>query len=112
MRASVIVVGLVIGSGMPRAQAPAEPWKGTVTLSGTIVDEAGKPLAGVTVQLVFATTKTGPQVTTNARGEWKVEHLAEGLWLVQVSKKGFDPQQLPVGVFAKAKDSPISRITT
>jgi len=56
---------------------------GKYTAYGTIRDELGNKLAGVTVQVA------GQTVITNAAGYWEVSQLQEGKYTITVSKDGY-----------------------
>lgn len=95
----IAVVGLLVCAGA----AFAQDWQGKNKMGGKVVDEAGKPIAGVTVKLSFLQSKTGPEATSDAKGQWKVENIAEGMWVVEFYHDGFDPRQIPVQVGGKTK---------
>lgn len=82
----------------------AEPSATTGTVTGTITSPDGKPAAGVTVRLVKpAAAKptaaeekggkkkkaapTGPQATTDSKGEFKFEHIEAGTYTLMANLK-------------------------
>lgn len=59
-----------------------------LTVAGTVRDEAGQPLAGVTVKL--ATRAQGVKIgSTNARGQWAFRDLGTGIHQVSFEKEGY-----------------------
>ncbi len=93
------VIGLLVCAGA----AFAQDWQGKNKMGGKVVDEAGKPIEGATVKLSFLQTKSGPEAVTDKKGQWKAENIAEGMWVVEYYKDGFDPRQIPVQVGGKTK---------
>jgi Tfp pilus assembly protein PilF len=89
---------LVVGA------ASAQDWRGTATMSGKVTDQAGKPVEGGLVRLIFVESKAGTEVTTTNKGQWEVKGIANGNWVVQITKDGFDPTEFPVEVGGKIKN--------
>jgi tetratricopeptide (TPR) repeat protein len=84
--------------------ASAQVWRGEAMMGGKVTDKAGKGIAGVKVTLTFVDAKLGTETTTNNRGQWRVEGIADGRWLLEFSKDGFDPMQVPVEVGGQVKN--------
>ena len=60
-------------------------------MTGTVVDQLGGPIAQATIALV----RDGQRVagtTSDARGEFTFDGLAEGRYQVDVSAAGFEPR--------------------
>ena len=96
LRFAIIASFISAGVSMAQTQAPApgaaSGWKGKSRMGGTVVDEAGTLIPGVTVKFVFLPTNDGPpEVVTNAKGEWKAENIADGMWSLEFWKDGLDP---------------------
>jgi iron complex outermembrane recepter protein len=86
---SVFVLGiaaLFCGAG-PAQLLHAQPAAGTVT--GTIVDQAGKALPNATVQVKSDSSETSRTVTTDAEGKFSVPDLAAGNYSIIVAAPGF-----------------------
>jgi tetratricopeptide (TPR) repeat protein len=80
------------------APAVGQDWKGTSRISGTVVDEAGKPVAGASVMLRVASSNAGPDLKTNNRGEFSALGLAGGAWNLDVSAPGYVTGKVSVTV--------------
>jgi len=102
------LVFALLWAGLAAAQAqPAQPagdWHGAAKMSGKVVDMAGKPVEGVSVKLTLPAVKGGTEAVTDRKGEWKVEQIADGDWLAEFRKDGFDPRQVAVQVGGKMKE--------
>lgn len=94
------IISLMLASG----SAWAQDWQGKSKMSGKVVDEAGKGIEGATVKLLHVAAKAGPEVTTDKKGAWKVEKLAEGQWIVEFRHASFDPRQVAVEIGPKMKE--------
>lgn len=95
---------LLVCSLLAAGVAWAQDWRGKATMGGKVTDQAGKPVEGAKVTLTLGEAKVGTEATTNSKGEWKVEGVANGNWMLEFSKDGFDPRQLPVEVGGKLKN--------
>jgi tetratricopeptide (TPR) repeat protein len=108
-----ISVGLCAAQTQPPAAGAAQGWQGKSKMVGKVLDEAGKPIPGVTVKLVFLPANAGVEVIASVKGEWKAENIAEGMWSIEFWKEGFDPRQVPVQVGGKIKEPNIElKMTT
>ncbi len=70
----------------------AQDWAGKGRAQGLIKDEAGNPLAGATVTLLFPPDAPigGPQpITTNKKGRWSYLGLRGGNWKVLIELEGY-----------------------
>jgi hypothetical protein len=74
------------------APAQAQLWSGPAAVEVRVQDPKGAPIAGAQVRLQYTALdpKDGPPaVETDARGQVNVGGLAEGTWIVEVSRDGF-----------------------
>lgn len=78
--------------------ALAQDWQGKARMNGRVVDQAGKAIEGVAIKLVHLPSNAGTQATSNNRGQWEVRNIAQGPWLLEFSKPGFDTAQVRVDV--------------
>jgi tetratricopeptide (TPR) repeat protein len=100
----VMVSALVAWAGAAGAQ---EAWQGNGKMSGKVMDPEGKGVPGVTVKLIFSGSNSGPELVTDNKGQWKVEKIAAGNWVVRFSKEGFDPRRVAVEVGGKIREPKI-----
>jgi Flp pilus assembly protein TadD len=88
-RNTALILFCVVFSASAFAQS-----KGNARVNGKIVDDQGKPAAGVLVRAMKAGDTTPVETKTNDKGEWKLENLAAGNWNFEFVKEGFDPQRM------------------
>jgi predicted Zn-dependent protease len=81
--------------------------RGTGRVSGKVVDEAGKPIAGVDVQAVKVGESQVFKTTTNDKGEWALGGLASGEWNVDFAKAGLQAVQRSAQVTEGARMPPM-----
>ena len=75
----------------------------TGTIEGTVVDENGTALPGVSVTVTGSGVRQ--QVVTGADGAWEFTDLAAGDYLVRANLAGFPPGEYPVSVEAGAVET-------
>lgn len=90
----VIVLLVLLGQLTLKAQ----PVSGSI--SGTVSDAAGKPVAGATVTITRQATGISRSTATSATGEFLIPLVQPGEWRVAVARDGFreHSQTLPVEV--------------
>jgi iron complex outermembrane receptor protein len=85
-RVFAVSIGVFLfGTGLGQAQAQSAGG----TLSGTIVDQAGKPIENATVELKNEATGTPSTVTTDNAGHFSATGLPPGGYTIIVSAQGF-----------------------
>jgi predicted Zn-dependent protease len=68
-------------------------------VAGTVVDESGKPIEGVTVKAMLPSAgNQGPQSKSNRNGEWAVAGISRGEWAIDFVKEGFDTRSVAVSI--------------
>ena len=78
-------------------------------VGGKVVDEAGKPVAGVVVKAELPRAgNRGPDSKSNARGEWALGGIAAGEWNLDFSKEGYETHRLSVTVMEASRIPPMS----
>ena len=88
--------------------ATAQEWRGMGRVGGKVVDEAGKPVAGVTVKAMMSRAgNRGPESQSNANGEWAVGGIAGGQWALDFSKDGYDTKSITVSVMESGRIPPM-----
>ena len=80
------------------AAAHAQEWRGLARVGGKVVDEAGKPIEGVTVKATMpASQNRGPADSkTKANGDWAVGGIANGQWAIDFVKEGYETKNISV----------------
>ena len=80
--------------------AHAQEWRGLGRVGGKVVDEAGKPIDGVTVKATMpASQNRGPgDSKTKSNGEWAVGGIATGQWALDFEKDGYETKNISVMV--------------
>lgn len=99
MRFEVRKIALLLLLAAPVAEA--QPWSGPAAVEVRVEDQKGLPVAGARVQLqfTFIDPKDGPPpLTTDERGRAAVGGLAEGSWILEVSREGFMTYLAEIGV--------------
>ena len=69
----------------------------TQTLTGTVLDPASQPLAGVAVELRQGTAVLR-RTTSDARGTWAFEKVAAGQYQVRMTLAGFVTTEVALAV--------------
>ena len=76
-------------------------WRGPARLNGTVLNEAGQPIADAIVEL----WETGLTSRTDASGRFELASLPVGTHALEVRRIGFAPQRLPVHLASRAPTS-------
>ena len=84
---SVLGITALFFAAGPRQLLHAQPAAGTLT--GTIVDQAGKTVANATVQVKSDSSETSRTLTTDSEGKFSVTDLAAGNYSITVAAPGF-----------------------
>lgn len=86
----LILVALMLTGARPEGQT-----RGMGRMNGTVVDEGGAPLPGVTVK---TTTSDGSaiEIKSDDGGRWIMGGLGRGEWSVLFAKEGFVARQVKV----------------
>ena len=79
--AAVFALFLVAMASPAAAQS-----RGNARLSGKIVDEQGQPVEGATVRAQMSGQTEIVSGTTDKKGEWRINGVANGEWKVELSK--------------------------
>src|SRR5215471_13983728 len=61
----------------------------STSLQGTVTDPSGAAIAGASITLVSAESKTERTLTTDAQGEYRFPFLSPGTYTLRVNAKGF-----------------------
>jgi protocatechuate 3,4-dioxygenase beta subunit len=88
----------------------AEQQRGSI--SGTIRDKNGAPVAFATVKAYYANDTVARETTTNSTGGYKLSNLLPGTYTVKVSKTGFQEYSMSVTVGANQTVTKNAELTT
>src|SRR5260370_29696603 len=75
--------------------AVAQAQSATATLSGTVVDQNGAVVPGVTITIINASTGLQWTATTNERGDFVVALLPPSTYTIRAQRDGFYTVQIP-----------------
>lgn len=93
-RIHVLLLGVCLIAGM--ATEAGANLRGMNRITGTVTDEGGAPVAGVTVRATLDTFAGSIDGTTDEKGDWAVAGMAKGEWSVTFLKSGFGPLRAKV----------------
>ena len=89
-RKSLLVLGLtLVLCLLPAVGALAQDWKGRGRIQGKVVDEAGEPIQGATVKIIFGDRGGPDPFETKKNGRWAYMGLTSGSFTVQIEAEGF-----------------------
>ena len=80
-------------------------------LTGRILDPTGSPVEDASVTVQKASLVNGAAVRSNAQGEFEIEDLPAGAWLLRVDKIGFAPYQQAIQAVAQRAQTLVVRLT-
>jgi tetratricopeptide (TPR) repeat protein len=83
---------------------PAQDYKGKGRLGGIVTDEAGNPLADVTVKLFSVRAQQGLSVKTGKDGRWLAAWIRSGGWNVDFTKVGYAAKKISVEISESKKN--------
>ncbi len=70
--------------------------RGMGRFAGTVTDETGAPLPGVSVKAVMSGGTTPIAVASDDKGAWAIGGVGKGEWDVMFEKNGFAPRKAKV----------------
>lgn len=76
----------------------SQTYKGKGRVFGTITDEQGNPVEGVTVKLFSERANDGFEVMTDASGKWVASWIRGGSWKIDFIKPGYIPESAVIQV--------------
>jgi len=86
----------------------SQVYKGKGRVLGFVYDEAGNPLKGVKVKLIFVKGNAGFDVESDAKGMWVASWLRNGTWNIDFEKLGYYPKQISIQVSEISKNPDIT----
>ncbi len=107
MKKAVLVVTIVLVAALGLA---AQDYKGKARQGGTIEDERGAPIEGVTVKLFSLKAQQGLEVKTDKSGRWIAAWIRGGGWRISFSKVGYAPQSVTLDVMEGGKNPDVKAV--
>jgi tetratricopeptide (TPR) repeat protein len=98
-----IALLLVLSAGLVLAQS----YRGQGRLRGKVTDEAGQPLAGVTVKVFSVKGQSGFEVKSNDLGEWTANYIRGGGYNLDFLKTGYEPRSISVTITESTNNPPV-----
>ncbi len=107
--AAAVILGLILAA----VPAAAQEWRGMGRVAGKVVDDAGKPIAGVTVKAMLPSAgDRGPEVKSNGKGEWAIAGIARGSWAIDFIKDGYETKNISVSLGENQRLPPMDIVLT
>jgi tetratricopeptide (TPR) repeat protein len=105
-RLQIAALGFVICAA---SVVHAQEWRGMGRVGGKVVDEAGRPIEGVTVKATLPDVgNKGPGPgKSNSKGEWAVGGLARGNWALDFVKDGYETKSISVSIAELSRTPPM-----
>lgn len=90
-------------------QAGAQEWRGgKARVEGSVKDQKGDPIAGVTVKLRWGQSgHGGPDLKTDKKGRWAILGLSGGQWDVDFEVPGYLPKKISVSLSEAERNPPV-----
>lgn len=98
-----IALLIILAAGLALAQS----YRGQGRLRGKVADEAGQPLAGVTVKVFSVKGQDGFEVKSNAQGEWTANYIRGGGYNLDFLKTGYEPRSISVTITESSNNPPV-----
>lgn len=76
----------------------AQDWTGRGRQVGFVYDEAGNPLEGVNVKLLYVQSQSGFETTTDKDGKWSAMGVHGGEWYIDFELAGYEPKKIMVEI--------------
>jgi predicted Zn-dependent protease len=77
--------------------------RGEGQVAGKVVDDKGQPLQDVQVKATMTGQTQPVQAKSNKKGEWSINNIAGGEWVIEFAKEGFATQSGKVTVDEAAR---------
>jgi len=102
-KTAIAILVLLLAAGLAFSQS----WRGKGRLKGTVTDEQGTPLEGVTVKMYSLRGESGFEISTNSRGEWTASYIRGGGWNIDFEKPGYEPRRISTSIQEKTNNPAI-----
>lgn len=87
----VIAVLIAVVAAAAAAAAVSAQSRGSARVLGTVVDGTGQPIQDVQVKAQMVGQTELMTAKSNKKGEWRLNGLGNGKWLIEFSKEGLAP---------------------
>ena len=84
-----------------------QDYKGRARIKGIVTDQAGNPIEGVKVKLVYSKVEDGFEVMTDSEGRWVASWLKGGKWDVDFEKMGYSSKKISITVKEGTRNSDV-----
>jgi hypothetical protein len=105
MRSGVSRAVLVSGAFLLLGQGrfgEAQDWRGTGRIEGSVTDEAGQPIPGVTLKAACAERGGATTLTTDKKGHWVLGGVVACNWAFDIEAAGYEPKQIAIRLPAES----------
>jgi len=106
---SSVVALASLGLGLLGAPASTQDWRGNGRFVGVVTDDAGKPLAGVTIKADCPERGGGTTLRSDKNGRWVLGGVVACSWNLDFSADGYQTKQISVNL--PGESSRLRRIT-
>lgn len=107
MKRTVLILGILVSFGLVLC---SQDYSGKARTQGTVLDEEGNPIEGVTVKLFCLKTESGFEEVTDKKGEWRANWIRGGDWHIDFEKPGYYPYRISTN-FTEVGKNPAITIT-
>lgn len=87
----------------------SQSYKGKGRLRGVITDMRGTPVEGVTIKLFSLKARSGFEIKSDKKGEWKANWIRRGMWNIDIMKLGYEPEKISIDI-SESKKNPVIEI--
>jgi tetratricopeptide (TPR) repeat protein len=103
LRIPALILACVLAAVSAVAQS-----RGNGRIEGKVEDDQGKPAADVVLRATMKGQTDVVEAKTNNKGEWRLNNLGAGDWVVEFRKEGFEPNRITVTLGANERKPPIT----
>jgi tetratricopeptide (TPR) repeat protein len=93
--ATLLTLGALVSLAGPAALR-GQDWKGAGRLEGVVVDEAGQPIQGATLEARCAARGGGTTLKTDKKGRWVLGGIVACNWAFDISAAGYETRQISI----------------
>jgi thioredoxin-like negative regulator of GroEL len=101
------IPAIILACVLAALSAAAQP-RGNGRIEGKVEDDKGQPAADVVIRATLTGQPNVVSGKTNNKGEWRLNNLAAGDWVVEFQKEGFEPNRINVTLGPNERKPPIT----